>query len=361
MNPLLKPRNVCILLVLVVTAVIFTATRSPKTTCPHGGELVLVQGGEFEMGDLFDEGLKNEKPVHKVVLSDFYLSKHETTVAQFKAFVAETGYVTRAERLDSREEQQARYAKLLEKARARQQDEEFMTLYKEFLDSGGCHYWASEAGGFDFSVDCNWQTPLIEQTDDDPVMCMAWVDAASYCNWLSEKDGLPPAYDVDTGELLDKHGKPTLDTKDVKGYRLPTEAEWEYAARERGEKIRFGNGRDVATAYEMNFNAASADVDYSMVGPNRGRTAPVGSFDPNGLGIFDMSGNAWEWCSDCYCPYEDADQSDPYCSTGKYRVLRGGRWGGSAQEARVSARAPYEAVNRCNNTGFRIARTLYFK
>jgi formylglycine-generating enzyme required for sulfatase activity len=360
MTLLLKPRTAYILLALVVATVIFTATRSSNKKSPHGSELVLIQGGEFQMGDLFDEGSKNEKPVHKVVLSDFYLSKHETTVAQFKAFVAETGYVTRAERLDSREEQQARYTKLVEKAKARQQDEEFVALYKDFLDSGGCFYWISDPGSFDFSVDCNWKIPLIEQTDDDPVVCMAWVDAASYCNWLSEKDGLPPAYDVDTGELIDMHGKPTLDISEVKGYRLPTEAEWEFAARQGGEKIRFGNGRDVATAREMNFNAAAGDYDYSAAGSYRDRTSPVGSFDPNGLGIYDMSGNAWEWCSDYYCAYEEADQTDPHCSKGMHRVLRGGRWGGSAVEARASARAPYEPINRCNNAGFRIARTLYF-
>jgi formylglycine-generating enzyme required for sulfatase activity len=346
------------LLVLVFLVVAFTSTQSSEKKSPPMKDMVLVRGGVFQMGDLFEDGAENERPVLKVHLSDFYLNKYETTVAQYKAFVAETGYVTRAERLDSREKQQARYTKLVKKAMAGEQDEEFLTLYKGFLNSGGCHYWVSDPGNFNFSVDCNWRNPLVEQTDNDPVMCIAWVDAASYCNWLSEKDGLPPAYNVDAGELLDKDGKPTLEIREVKGYRLPTESEWEYAAREGGKKVRFGNGSDIARASEMNFNAVNGDYEYSEAGVYRDGTVPVGSFEPNSLGLYDMSGNAWEWCSDFYGEYKDADQLDPIRSTGTHRVLRGGRWGGDAKEARVFARLPYEAIDRCNNTGFRIARTL---
>jgi formylglycine-generating enzyme required for sulfatase activity len=352
-----KRRRLSCLLVPVFIVVGLIPAQSPSKTSPAMKDMILVHGGVFQMGDVFEEGAKNERPVHEVRLSDFYLNKYETTVAQYKAFVEATGYVTRAERLDSREKQQERYTKLLKKAMAGQHDEEFLALYEEFLNSGGCHFWTSDPGSFKFSVDCNWKTPLVEQTQSDPVVCIGWVDAASYCNWLSEKEGLPPAYDMNTGELLDGNGKPTTDVGGVKGYRLPTEAEWEYAAREGGKKVRFGNGKNVARAGEMNFNAVDSDYEYSEAGLYRGATAPVGSFEPNGLGLCDMSGNAWEWCSDFYGEYNEEHQVNPYRSTGKNRVLRGGRWGGNASEARAFSRYPYRAIDRCNNSGFRIAKT----
>jgi formylglycine-generating enzyme required for sulfatase activity len=143
----------------------------------------------------------------------------------------------------------------------------------------------------------------------------------------------------------------------VKGYRLPTEAEWEYAARERGKQVRFGNGEDVARASEINFDAREGDSSYVETGEWRQNTVPVGSFNPNGLGLYDMSGNVWEWCSDHLRPYSDQNQINPYESTGARRAARGGRWGGGARELRVAARFGWASEDRCNNIGFRVART----
>lgn len=319
--------------------------------------MVLVPGGVFNMGDVFAEGNKNETPVHEVELSDFYIGKFEVTVAQYNTFVDETGYLTRAERFDSREKQQDRYDRLVAKAMAGERDEEFKTLAAEFLESGGCHFWQPDPGRFDFSVDCNWRTPLVDQTDNDPVVCLAWVDAASYCNWLSAKEGLPPAYDVDTGELLDEAGKPTDDVTAVRGYRLPTEAEWEYAAREGGKEVRFGNGSNTARAEEINFDAARGDYPFSVEGEYSGGTTPVASYPANALGLFDMSGNAWEWCSDFYAGYAAEARSDLATNSGAAKILRGGRFGGDAKEARVFTRTPYESINRCNASGFRLAKS----
>jgi formylglycine-generating enzyme required for sulfatase activity len=189
---------------------------------------------------------------------------------------------------------------------------------------------------------------------------VSWTDAANYCNWLSTREGLPVAYDVQTGDLLDGQGRSTTDVTKVRGYRLPTEAEWEYAARERGRKVRFGNGQDVARPTEINFNAAEGEFAFAEKGTLRGKTVPVGSFKPNSLGLYDMSGNVWEWCSDFMGRYTEQPQTDPYQRQGLMgprRAARGGPWAGNASHARVSVRLGWVAEDRCNNIGFRIARS----
>jgi formylglycine-generating enzyme required for sulfatase activity len=143
----------------------------------------------------------------------------------------------------------------------------------------------------------------------------------------------------------------------VRGFRLPTEAEWEYAAREGGRRVRFGNGQDLARSSEIAFDAGAGDFAYLERGGGPGRTTPVGSYPPNRLGLFDMSGNAWEWVSDRYRPYGREAQTDPYVAVGDEQILRGGRWGGAAFEARVFHRSPWVRNDRCNNSGFRVARS----
>jgi formylglycine-generating enzyme required for sulfatase activity len=352
------PRSIAPLLLILLAPMLtpgspLTPPRDPSLP----GDLIAIPGGAFRMGDLFAEGRDNELPVHQVQVADFLLGRCEVTVGQYREFVAATGYLTRAERFDSRQRQQARFDTLMAKMRRGEHDEEFRELSRQLLESGGCFYWISAPPSFGFSLDCNWRTPLIEQTDQDPVVGLAWVDAACYCNWLSHQVGLPPAYRMDSGELLDGAGTPTCDITAVKGYRLPTEAEWEYAAREGGAQVRFGNGCDLARSSEMNFRPVGGQEPYCEEGEYRARTTPVGSLRANRLGLHDMSGNAWEWCTDYYQDYSTEDQVNPVGVNGKHRVLRGGRWGGSAAEARVSARSPYEQINRCNNAGFRLARS----
>ncbi len=320
--------------------------------------LIQIPGGTFTMGDPWDEGAANEKPLHLVRLDPFYLGRCEVTVGEFARFAKETGYVTSAERFDSREAQADRLARartMMEKGPSN--PEAMQTLLAQILASGGCFVWQPERGGFDFSLDCNWAEPLFPQSPRDPVVCMSWNDAAAYCNWLSTTEELPPAYDLETGRMLDAQGAPTTDVTRVEGYRLPTEAEWEYAAREGGRKVRFGNGRDTARASEIAFDAGRGDYGYVEKGRPAAGTSPVGSFPPNALGLHDMSGNAWEWCSDGFGSYSPQEAANPCAPSGPRRVLRGGRWGGDGREARVFARVHYEAHNRCNNAGFRIARS----
>lgn len=312
-------------------------------------DMQLIEGGTFQMGDVFDEGVRFATPVHEVTVSSLYLNKYEVTVEEFSAFVKDTGYVTSAETGSDSPPQSG-------KVPAPQTQAE----YDARMASGGA--WILDPGVHETSwgLGANWRNPLYQQSPQDPVVCVSWTDAVNYCNWLSTREGLPVAYDVKTGALLDAEGRPTTDVTKVKGYRLPTEAEWEYSARERGRKVRFGNGQDVARPTEINFNAAEGEFAFADRGKLRGKTAPVGSFKSNSLGLHDMSGNVWEWCSDFVGRYPNKPQTDPYQQQGLMgprRAARGGPWAGDASIARVSVRLGWVAQDRCNNIGFRVARS----
>ncbi len=277
--------------------------------------MVHVEGGSFQMGDQFGDGQKwlPETPVHEVEIGSFYLGRYEVTVAQFRQFAADTGYVTSAEK------REGAYSQTPEEA--------------------------------------HWKLLPFKQTDDEPVVQMSWNDAAHYCNWLSRKAGLPVAYDEKTWTLLDGQGRPTADVRQVRGYRLPTEAEWEFAARERGRKVRYGNGQDVARSDQINFDATSDRYPYGQPGINRQRSTPVGAFKPNALGLFDMSGNAWEWVNDCAGDYPAQKRVNPCIPGDEPRILRGGSMGGDARSVRVCSRACFGRADHCGNSGFRIALT----
>ncbi len=186
-----------------------------------------------------------------------------------------------------------------------------------------------------------------------PVINVSWEDAVAYCNWRSKQESLQEAYSI-SGSTVTAHWQ-------ANGYRLPTEAEWEYAAREGGKKVRFGNGKDIADPKEINFAAsASYKKEYSVVGEYRKKTVPVGSLNsPNSLGLHDMSGNVWEWCWDWYGEYPSEAQTNPKGpSTGSFRVLRGGSWSNDPQGCRVAFRVSLTPGYRYYDIGFRLARTF---
>lgn len=144
-----------------------------------------------------------------------------------------------------------------------------------------------------------------------------------------------------------------------RNYRLPTEAEWEYAARERGQKVRFGNGKDILNPSEANFDASeSYKKPYSVAGEYRGRTTAVKTFLPNSLGLYDMAGNVWEWCSDWYGAYPSSAQTNPIgADSGSNRVIRGGCWSRRPQNLRCAYRSYDSPGIRSFNIGFRLSRT----
>ena len=192
-------------------------------------------------------------------------------------------------------------------------------------DDDGCFIW--DGKGFDKHANTGWQRPGFDQTDTDPVVCVSWNDATAYAAWLSRKTG--------------------------HSYRLLSESEWEYAAR-----------AGTTTSYYWGNNAEQGHADCFRCGtPWWGgkRTAPAHSFDPNPFGLYDMSGNVWQWTTDCYQDsYNGAPSNGDAWLTGDcdYRVLRGGSWYGRAQYTRPANRDRDIGAGRFSTDGFRVARTL---
>jgi formylglycine-generating enzyme required for sulfatase activity len=171
--------------------------------------------------------------------------------------------------------------------------------------------------------------------DRRPVIGVSWEDARSYIDWLNRRLGLADRPDA---------------------YRLPSEAEWEFACRA-GTTTSFSFGDAVSTA-QANFNGDTCDG-----GENRRKTTPVGAFPPNPFGLHDMHGNVWEWCEDAWnADYSGTGRPDDGSawSSGitSRRVVRGGSWKSGALELRSASRSSYSPIDRGDNIGFRLARTL---
>lgn len=176
-----------------------------------------------------------------------------------------------------------------------------------------------------------------------PAIWVSWTDAIEYCNWLSGKEKLSKCYKIDSS------GNVTyLDT--ARGYRLPTEAEWEFAAR--------GGNKSKGTTY-----AGSNNIDeVAWYLNNSKHTMPVAQKAPNELGLYDMDGNVWEWCWDIYDYnyYKNSPKDNPEGpATGPYRVMRGGAFYNNANYARVFTRQNSYVQFRANSVGFRIGRTYH--
>jgi formylglycine-generating enzyme required for sulfatase activity len=176
--------------------------------------------------------------------------------------------------------------------------------------------------------------------DNYPMYYVSWHEAVEYCNRRSQKEGLAPVYSV-TGDSI------TFD-RSANGYRLPTEAEWEYAAK--------GGRNQPYPAFEYSGSNRADEVAWYKDNSGGG-THPVGKKAPNALGLYDMSGNVWEWCWDWHGSYSSASQADPVgASSGHYRVKRGGGWYLSVQHVRSASRSYSAPSSRFIYIGFRILR-----
>ena len=190
-----------------------------------------------------------------------------------------------------------------------------------------------------------------------PVVNVTWPETVEYANWLNNRYWLNENNPLERAIIVQAGNGYTLKLN-ANGFRLPTEAEWEYAASGKGEAFLFGNGKNIADPREINFNAAK-ETPNSLKGPNRGRTVPVASLkNANDLGLYDMSGNANEWCWDWVAPYTPEFKTNPSGPLqGKTRVFRGGSWFSPAVRATVSHRSSYVPNTRKDAIGFRVART----
>ncbi len=167
-----------------------------------------------------------------------------------------------------------------------------------------------------------------------PVVQVSWYDAQEYIKWLNRKT--------------------------ERNYRLPSETEWEYAARGGGKKVKFSGFSGELEIYKYgNFCDDNCDFNWKTKNQNDGHkyTAPVGSFKPNSIGLHDMSGNVWEWVSDWYGEYSKSPKDNPKGpASGKYKVLRGGSWYGIPKGLRAAYRGWTEPDVRSSANGFRIAQ-----
>ena len=269
-------------------------------------KLVLIPAGKFLMGSPETEKDRQKDEVqHEVAISKpFYMGITHVTVDQFAAFVKDSGYKTEAEKDSNSIDLKITHGKL--------------------------------EGGKVGVV--SWLHPGFEQKGDHPVVRISWKDAQAFCAWMSKKTG--------------------------KTVALPTEAQWEYACRAGtttvypwGDNPDDGKGWANCADQSLKQKLPNAPADWKFFAWDDGFvfTSPVASFRPNAFGLYDMIGNAWQWCQDKYGGYKKDAVTDPTGSTDPtnwIRVLRGGAWDDYPGDCRSAFRHRYNPGNRSIRGGF---------
>ncbi len=314
----------------------------PLAAAPEG--MAWIPGGTFRMGNAKGP-MEDERPEHNVTLDGFWMDETEVTNGQFQKFVEATNYITVAERKPKREEIEAQMPpgttieedKLVPGSICFNPQFDMRTLRRDY-PNWPYQVWKYEPGA-------DWKHPLgpkssIEGKADHPVVHVSWLDAQAYCHWA--------------------------------GRRLPTEAEWERAARGglTGEVYPWGSDRNPDGKWLNNIWQGSFPAKHTVQDGFEG-TSPVKSFPPNGYGLYDMSGNVWEWCHDWYRPdyYSISpgrnptgpqDSFDPNEPMIPKRIQRGGSFMCSDDYCtgyRVSARMKGDELSGTFHCGFRTILT----
>lgn len=314
-------------------ALIDASYRQTGATAVTSGsrEMVLIKGGTCEIGS---NDFTDSKPVHEVSVNDFYMDEHEVTNAQFAAFVKATGYVTVAEqKLNPADYPGVPPDKLVPGSGV------FTPASHAVSLDDPLQWWTYIAGA-------SWKHPKgpesnIDGKESEPVTQVSYTDATAYCKWA--------------------------------GKRLPTEAEWEYAARagKHFSKYYWGNdlkpgGKYVANIFQGSFPWKNLKED------GYAETAPVKTFAPNAFGLYDMEGNVWEWCSDFYRPdyYKNSPSKNPQGPKDSYdpeepgvekHVQRGGSFLCSDEYCiryKAGSRGKGETNSATNNLGFRCVKDI---
>ena len=280
-------------------------------------DMVLVPGGTFEMGDHHD-GQSYALPVHTVTLDSFYMGRCEITNQQYCDYLNSAmsqGLIT----VRSWVVYQAGSG----------------TSYPYCDTSTWSPYSQIEYSDGVFSVRSKGGRSMV----NDPMVQVSLYAAAAYCNWRSQEEGKEQCYNLSTWDC----------DFSKKGYRLATEAEWEYAARGGLSGRRFPWGDTISHSQANYYSISGYSYDVS---PTRGYhptwndgvqpyTSPAGSFAANGYGLYDMVGNVWEWCNDWWGSdyYDYSPSTNPTGpTTGTYRVIRGAAWGTGVEYCSVSYR-----------------------
>lgn len=288
----------------------FTASNQPlskKSAESHEG-MVLIPGGKFRMGADDKQAWRDEYPKHEVIIDSFWMDIHEVTNAQFTAFVEATGYVTTAEQQIDWEE----IKKELPPGTPKPDDSQLAPASLVFVATDKPVSLRDVSQWWQWRQGANWRQPEgpgsnISGKENHPVVHVSWYDALAYCKWA--------------------------------GKRLPTEAEWEYASRGGLEDHIYAWGNEAISDGKPKANTWEGSFPYqNKLRDGYYLSAPVMSYAPNGYGLYDMSGNLWEWCADWYHedyyktlankttanpkgPETSYDSNEPYAQK---RVSRGG-------------------------------------